>query len=293
MASTAATLGEMRIACLRNCTSGSVYSCEASDTSSTAWADDSAESVASAFDESSPPTPGESTSLSPPLRISRGSSTSAETMRRSLPGLPRSDTYSASSSSGHLRGAPLPRPAPSRRPRRCTSDPRRGLLGVPHRRRHAGGDVVVDRACRRVHEGVDELALALLELADDDDAHVGIEQPRAGLLEALGEVGAAGVGGELAHAADDGRHVGCLGADLAATRLRASASAPGRARGRARGSRLVLHAGAVASLDVDVCSRSTTCELLGAARFRHVFLCSIVTDRTGRGAPAPPSGDPP
>ena len=47
--------------------------------------------------------PGESTSLSPPLRISRGSSTSAETMRRSLPGFPCSDTYSGSSSSETCR----------------------------------------------------------------------------------------------------------------------------------------------------------------------------------------------
>ena len=67
MASTAATLGEMRIACLRNCTSGSVYSCEASETSSTAWADDSADSVASALDESSPPTPGRVDELQPAL----------------------------------------------------------------------------------------------------------------------------------------------------------------------------------------------------------------------------------
>ena len=103
LASTAATFGEMRMACLRNCTSGSVYSCEASETSSTACAVDSADRVARALDESNPPTPGESTSFSPPLRISRGSITSAESRFRSLEGLPCSETNCGRSSSAISR----------------------------------------------------------------------------------------------------------------------------------------------------------------------------------------------
>ena len=86
------TFGEMRMACLNSCTSGSVYSCDASDTSSTACAVDSADSVVSALNDSRPPTPGASTSLSPPRSSSRGSSTSAAAMPRELPGFPRSDT---------------------------------------------------------------------------------------------------------------------------------------------------------------------------------------------------------
>ena len=53
---------------------------------------DSAASVVSALVESRPPTPGESTSRSPPRSSSRGSTTSADSSFCSLLGLPRSET---------------------------------------------------------------------------------------------------------------------------------------------------------------------------------------------------------
>lgn len=64
---------------------------------------DSADSVVSAVAESMPPTPGESIRRSPPLRISRGSITSAATNWRSLPGFPSSETYCGSWSIGMAR----------------------------------------------------------------------------------------------------------------------------------------------------------------------------------------------
>jgi hypothetical protein len=70
-------------------------------------------------------------------------------------------------------------------------DPRRGLRRVADDRGHAGGDVIVDRTRRSVDQRIDELALALLELADDDDSDARIEQPIPGLLQALREVGSA------------------------------------------------------------------------------------------------------
>ncbi len=101
----------------------------------------------------------------------------------------------------------------SRGPRgalRLHEHPGRRLLGVRHRGGHAGGDVVVDRAGRRVDEGVDELALALLELSDHDHADAGITQPRPGLLESLGEIGAADRRGERPEVVHDLRDRGRL-----------------------------------------------------------------------------------
>ncbi|OLT02593.1 hypothetical protein BJF90_29055 [Pseudonocardia sp. CNS-004] len=65
----------------------------------------------------------------------------------------------------------------------------RGGLGVLHDRGHRGGDVVVHRAHRGVHQRVDQLALALLELADDEHAHIGVGEPLAGLEQSPTEVG--------------------------------------------------------------------------------------------------------
>ena len=67
---------------------------------------------------------------------------------------------------------------------------RGGLFGVRHRGRHARGDVIVDGTRRRIHERIHELALALLELPDDDHADVRIEQSRPRLLEMRDEVSA-------------------------------------------------------------------------------------------------------
>ena len=124
--------------------------------------------------------PGESTRRRPPRRISRGSSTSAETMRRTLSGLPFADTYSARSVSGIVSRARIPPGSPSG----CTSTVADGSGGVADRRRHRRGDVVVDGAGRRVDECVDELALALLELADDDHPDVRVAQAIAGARRA-------------------------------------------------------------------------------------------------------------
>ena len=90
--STHATFGEMRIAWRRNWISGSVYSCEASETKSMACADGSAASVVNACAEVRPPTPGESMSVRPLCRSLRGRRTSAPVTSRSRSGVARSDT---------------------------------------------------------------------------------------------------------------------------------------------------------------------------------------------------------
>jgi hypothetical protein len=56
----------------------------------------------------------------------------------------------------------------------------RRVVRVPDDGHDRRGDVVVDGADRRGHEGVHQLALALLELADDEYPHRGIGQPLLG-----------------------------------------------------------------------------------------------------------------
>ncbi|OLT02594.1 hypothetical protein BJF90_29060 [Pseudonocardia sp. CNS-004] len=75
--STHATLGHSFIAASRNSSSGAVYSWAASETSSTASALGRADIVAAPWDEPRPPTPGVSTSTSPPDSSLRGNPTSA------------------------------------------------------------------------------------------------------------------------------------------------------------------------------------------------------------------------
>ena len=87
------------MACLKSCISGSVYSCDASETRSTAWADASADSVVSACAESIPPTPGESMSRRPPEDLA-GQWDLGGRMPCSLFALPSSETYWASESMG-------------------------------------------------------------------------------------------------------------------------------------------------------------------------------------------------
>ncbi len=77
------------------------------------------------------------------------------------------------------------------------------LRAVFHQRRDGGGDVVVDRADRRVDQRVDELALALLELADDQDADVRVGETGAGGVQPLGEIGPFVGGGRLERQVDE------------------------------------------------------------------------------------------
>ncbi len=56
-------------------------------------------------------------------------------------------------------------------------------LRVPHRGRHGGGDVVGHRADRCPDEAVDQHALALLELADDQQADLVVGEPGPGLVQ--------------------------------------------------------------------------------------------------------------
>ena len=61
-------------------------------------------------------------------------------------------------------------------------------LAVLHDRRDRRGDVVVDRRHGDAEEAVDQGALALLVLADDEHAHVGVGQPLLGPLESLDQI---------------------------------------------------------------------------------------------------------
>ena len=66
---------------------------------------------------------------------------------------------------------------------------RRGRrLSVPDDRGHGGRHVVVDGARGRVHQRVDQLALALLELPDHHHPQARVEQPAPRVLEPLAEV---------------------------------------------------------------------------------------------------------
>ena len=78
----------------------------------------------------------------------------------------------------------------SSRARSLGEHERRRVLAVADARRNGGGDVVVDRADRGVDQRVHQLALALLELTDDDDPDARIEQAVLRLLEPPAEVGA-------------------------------------------------------------------------------------------------------
>jgi hypothetical protein len=77
-----------------------------------------------------------------------------------------------------------------------------GFLGVLDGGRYRRGDVVVHRADRRVDERVHKLALALLELPDDEHAHVGIREPLAGLEQPPTEIGTLVRGGRLQRQVD-------------------------------------------------------------------------------------------
>jgi hypothetical protein len=70
----------------------------------------------------------------------------------------------------------LGEPAVDRCGPRGEQDGARGLRAVAHLHRHRGRDVVVYRAYRGIDQGVDELALALLELSHDEDADRGIRE---------------------------------------------------------------------------------------------------------------------
>jgi hypothetical protein len=76
-----------------------------------------------------------------------------------------------------------------RGPRREQQGARR-LSAVADLHRHRRGHVVVHRAYRRVDQGVDELALALLELADHENAYRRVREPASGVLEPGDKVGA-------------------------------------------------------------------------------------------------------
>jgi hypothetical protein len=63
-----------------------------------------------------------------------------------------------------------------------------GLGAPPHRRRHGGGEVVVDRAHLGSDQRVDQRALALLEIADDHEAAAGVTERGTGGLDARSEI---------------------------------------------------------------------------------------------------------
>ena len=118
----------------------------------------------------SPPTPGVSTISSPPASTGRGSRPRRGSSPRRLPGLPCSQTWSASSSAGIVDPLAVG-------PDRATMS---HGVGVPHDGRHRRRDVVEGRADRRADQAVDQQALALLELADHQHAGAAVEQPGAG-----------------------------------------------------------------------------------------------------------------
>ena len=175
--STQPTFGHSFMAAPRNSSSGPVYSWAASETSSTASALGSADMVAAPCAEPSPPTPG---------RVDQHQPAGQQLARQpdlgvAQPG-PAGRLAGLGDVLGQLRGRDL---GPGRlAARRALPDQGDGGgLGVPHHGRHRGGDVVVDRAHRRVDQRVHQLALALLELADDQYPDVGVGQPLAGRLQ--------------------------------------------------------------------------------------------------------------
>ncbi|MPM56975.1 hypothetical protein SDC9_103792 [bioreactor metagenome] len=82
----------------------------------------------------------------------------------------------------------------------ASDHPRCRLCTVADRGRHAGRDIIVDRAHRCVHQRIDQLALALFELSDNDDPHVRILESGASLNQPLHKICPAGDRGESAGA---------------------------------------------------------------------------------------------
>ena len=75
------------------------------------------------------------------------------------------------------------------------------LLPVLHESGHGGGLVVADRTHLDVQQGIDELALALLERPHHDDPYARIGDPGAGSLEPVHQVLPSGLGSDLTHPA--------------------------------------------------------------------------------------------
>src|SRR5258705_7189206 len=94
------TFGQSERAVDRNSSSGPEYSCDASLTNSTASAIGSAPIVIVECVDPKPPTPGVSTSTSPPASNGDGTPTSTDSMRRTFSGFAASVTYCATSSNG-------------------------------------------------------------------------------------------------------------------------------------------------------------------------------------------------
>ena len=200
--STHATFGHMRTAAARKSSSGRVYSCAAAETMMTASAAASAAVVAAPCAEPRPPTPGVSTSTRPPASRVRGMPTSAWRRPDRLPGFPASDTYAASSRErdlGALRRAVAVADADQRDRRR---------VRVPDHGDHRRRDVVVDRTHGRRHQGVHQLALALLELPDHEHPHRRVRQPLRGAAQAGGEIGAVVGGGGFGRDLDERYRLG-------------------------------------------------------------------------------------
>ena len=102
-----------------------------------------------------------------------------------------------------------------RRVGRLADEHHLGGLGVPDDRRHGRRDVVVHGADGRVDQRVHQLALALLELAHDEHAHVRVDEPFARLGEPCAEIRALVGRGGLQRQVDQldrsrYRHLGCL-----------------------------------------------------------------------------------
>jgi hypothetical protein len=84
---------------------------------------------------------------------------------------------------------------------------RPGFLGVAHRGRRRGGDVVVDRADRRVEQRVDQRRLPLLELAHHEDVERRVEQPLLREPQSVGQVGPLVRGRRLGPQVDHGERL--------------------------------------------------------------------------------------
>ena len=89
--------------------------------------------------------------------------------------------------------------------RNLQGDRRRGA--VAQQGRHGGDDVGVDRADVGPQQGVDQGALALLELTHDRDGDVAGAQAVGGAAQALGQVAATVLGGQAAHAVQLGEQI--------------------------------------------------------------------------------------
>ena len=219
---TQTTVGQAARACRRNVISGAVNSLDASDTRMTASAVGSAARVLAAWLDARPPTPGVSTKTRPSLRICRGSSalapTTARVSRRSV----ATDDRGREGVDGDRQLLRLGEPAVGGHRRGGDQEGRRRGGPVAHLHRHRGREVVVDRAYRRVDQRVDELALALLELPDDEDADRRVRQAASRMPQARHEVGSALLLAQRASATDEiwcghahGHHSWCGGTPTA------------------------------------------------------------------------------